>query len=366
MIKRIVHCSLMLLILPVLAIAGKDGNLAEKKIIREFVTRTDGNLEIENKYGSIDVVTGPANRISFEVVVMAECSSAKKAQEAIGRVNIEFQESPTRVSALTIIQSASGIMSWFDTDEVNLEINYKVTVPADVYMDLTNKYGNIYVETTSRDLDVNLSYGDIRLGDINARLSLEMAYSDGAISKINKGNLMLSYSNLEMEDAQSVDADMKYSDLAMGSAIRANIITAYSDLRAMDIDELTYRGKYDDVVIERVKTIDMESAYSEMRIGGLSAHGRFDMRYGDLQISNIAASFTRLDVNTSYTGVVLRFSENTSYTLDAANNYCDIHQRGLRVTEDIQKGGSTTLKGSKGSGGGLVVARMNYGELSIE
>lgn len=144
------------------------------------------------------------------------------------------------------------------------------------------------------------------------------------------------------------------------------MVAAYGDFRALDIDELTYRGKYDDAAIERVKTIDMESAYSGMKIGGVSEHGHFDMRYGDLQVSNIAAGFSKLDIDTEYTGVVLRFAPNAAFSIDAQNNYCDIHHRDLRVTEDIQKTGSTVLKASRGSGGGLVLARMNYGELTIE
>lgn len=74
-----------------------------------------------------------------------------------------------------------------------------------------------------------------------------------------------------------------------------------------------------------------------MKIGGISGHGHFEMRYGDLQVSNIAAGFSKLDINTEYTGVVLRFAPNAAFSIDAQNNYCDIHHRDLRVTEDIQQ-----------------------------
>ena len=99
---------------------------------------------------------------------------------------------------------------------------------------------------------------------------------------------------------------------------------------------------------------------------GHSGHRRFDMRYGELSVGNIGRGFTRLDINTSYTGVSLEFDEGASFSIDALNNYCDIRHHGLKVTEDIQKAGSTTLKASKGAGGGMVMARMNYGELRIE
>lgn len=359
-------CSLLLLLIPCLNMAVAEKSEVEKRINKEFSVQSESSLAIDNKYGRIDIAIGDANRIKMEVVIKVKAGSDKKAQEALDRISVDISQSGNRVSASTNISSSSGWTSWFDTGNVEMEIAYNVLVPADIYMDLRQKYGSIFVETANRDLRIDLSYGDVRLGDINAKLSMQMAYSDGVISRIRDGNLMLSYSNLEMEDAQSVQIDMKYTDVAMGSAIRADVVTAYGDFRAMDIDELRYRGKYDDVSIERVKSIDMESAYSGMRIGGISEHGRFEMRYGDLQVSNIASGFTRLDINTEYTGVILRFTPNAAFTIDAQNNYCDIHHHGLRVSEDIQKTGSSILKASRGSGGGIVYARMNYGELSIE
>ena len=159
---------------------------------------------------------------------------------------------------------------------------------------------------------------------------------------------------------------MKYTDLVMGSADRLKVVSSYCDLHGNDVDEITYSGKYDDLEFERVKSIEVESSYSGMRLNGLSTSGRFGMRYGDLQVDNIARGFSRLDINTSYTGVDLDFAEDASFVIDAQNNYCNIRHHGLKITEDIQKAGSTTLKASKGSGGGQVMARMNYGELNIQ
>lgn len=359
-------CSLLLLLLPVLGFAGSKGNEVERKISRQFTTQTNGYLDISNRYGNIDVAVGASNQIKIDVVITAEASSVKKAQEAVDRINIAFEESSNRVSARTEVENNSGWSSWFDNSNVSLKINYTVMVPADIFMQLANKYGNIYVETTNRDLRIDLDYGDIRLGNIYAKLDLDMSYSDGAISGIKNGDLSLSYSDLEMEDAEALQVDMKYSDLVMGSAIRLKVVSSYSDLQGNDVDEVSYSGKYDELVFERVKSIEAQSAYSGMQVSGLSTSGRFDMRYGELDVSNIRRGFSRLDIATSYTGVVLGFDEGSSFSIDAQNNYCDINHHGLTVTEDIQRAGSSTLKASRGTGGGLIFVRMNYGELSIE
>ena len=342
----IMKCSILLLLILFFNMAHAEKSEAERRIQKEFVVKADGFLSVDNRYGKIDIAIGESNQIKMEVVIKVRAGSDKKAQESLDRISIDISQSGNRVSASTSVSSTSGWSSWFDSGNVEMEINYNILVPADIFLELRQKYGSIFVETTNRDLRIDLSYGDLRLGDINAKLSLEMAYSDGNMSRINTGELVLSYSDLEMEDAEAVKVDMT---------------TAYSDFRGIDIYDLTYRGKYDDVSVERVQTIDMESAYSGMRIGGLSSHGHFDMRYGDLQVSNIAAGFSRLDINTSYTGVKLRFLPGASFTIDAQNNYCPINHHDLRVSEDIQKAGSSILKASKGTGGGLIMARMNYG-----
>ena len=338
----------------------------EKNINREFRIQTNGYLDIDNRYGSIDVAIGESNKITMNIRITVAASNDKKAQEALDRIKINFEEGTNRVAARTEIESTSGFMSWFETGNIDMEIYYQVLVPADIYLNLTNKYGDIFVETTNRDLNVDVGYGEIRLGDINAKLTLDMAYSEGTSSLIQDGDISLSYSDLQMEDARSMNLDIKYTDMIMGSATRLKMVSSYSDLVGQDVDEVIYTGKYDDLYFERVKTIDAEGAYTGIEIGGLSQQGNFDMRYGDLGINHISSTFQRLEINTSYTGVELEFDDKASFSVDAQTNYCDISHSGLKVSEDIHKAGSLIFKATKGSGASPVIVRMNYGELSIQ
>lgn len=359
-------CSLICMLMPLIGLAIAEKSEVVKRITKDFNVQADHILDISNKYGRIDIAIGASNHIKMEVTMKVEAGNERKAQEALDRISVSITQSGNRVSATTNISSTTGWSSWFDSGNVEMEINYHVFVPEDIYLELRQKYGSIFVETTRRDLRIDLDYGDLNLGDIHARVSLQMSYSNATMSMIRSGDIHLSYSDLEMEDAPTLKLEMKYSNVVMGSAVSANVVASYSDFKGMDIDDFTYRGKYDGVNVERVKTVDMESSYSGWRIGGLSGQGRFDMRYGDLQINNIGGTFSKLDINTSYTGVVLRFAPSTSFTIDAETNYCGIDHRGLKVSENIQKASNTILKASKGSGGGLVRVRMNYGELKLE
>jgi len=364
--RKVMKCSLLILLLPLFAFAGKDGERVEKKINREFNIQSNGHVDLQNKYGNIDIAIGESNQVKINIVISVEASSVKKAQETLDRINIEFEEGNNRIQAKTEIESSSGWMSWFNTGRIEMDINYQVLVPVDVYLDLVNKYGNIYVETSDRDISIELAYGNIRLGDINGNLKLNMSYSEGSISPIRDGHIVLSYSDLEMEDGNDVTMDNKYTDIKTGSIQKLRMESSYSNLHAISIGQVEYNGKYDDLVLEYVGSINAESGYTGIVVDEFEGAGDFDMRYGDLKIHNIHRGFSRINVNTSYTGVELEFKPDAAFSLDAETNYCDIHHGNLKIAEDTQRSSSSTLKGSRGLGGGQVIVRMNYGELSID
>ncbi|MEO5906276.1 MAG: DUF4097 family beta strand repeat-containing protein [Saprospiraceae bacterium] len=363
--RKLLKCSLLILLLPFSLIAGTDGEKVDKRITRNFTIQSNGRVELSNKYGNIDIAIGSSNQVKIDVLISVTAGTEKKAQEAIDRISVEFAEGNNRVSARTEIETSSGWTTWFNSGKINMDINYQVTVPADVFLDLQHKYGNIYLETTDRDITIDLAYGDLRLGDINAKLDLDMAYSDGRISQIWDGEIVMAYSDLEMEDAKKVRMDVKYTDIKSGTFESLDMTSAYSDLHAISIGDIKYNGKYDDFVVEQVGQIDAVSGYTGIIIGELMKAGKFDMRYGELKVDNIHRGFSRLDINTSYTGASLEFNSDASFTLDAETNYCGIRHNGLKVSENIEKSTSKILKASQGSGGGQVYARMNYGELIL-
>ncbi len=361
-------CSLLsfFVILPLFAIAGKDNPTVVKKINKEFSIRTDGRVELNNKYGNIDVAIGPGNQVKLDVVITVSAGSERKAQAALDRIAVMFEEGNNRVSARTEIETLTGWTSWFNIGNTSIEVNYHVLVPADVFLDLTNRFGNIYVETTNRDLRIDLGYGDIRLGDVNGRLKLDMSYSEGTLSQIHDGDIDLSYSDLEMEDGKNVVIEMKNTDLQSGSFDKLKMVSSYSDWQAVAVNDLDYSGKYDDVKIDRVNKINAETAFTGISIADLTQEGIFEMRYGELKLEQIHKGFSNINLNTTYTGVKLDFMPDASYSIDADVNYCEIRHSDLKITENIEKTTGSTLRGSYGTGGGMIYARMNYGDLSIQ
>ena len=364
---KVIKCSLLVLLLPMLVMAGNDGEKVDKKISREFSIQPDGRVELYNRYGSMDIAIGTANHVKIDIIISVTAGTEKKAQDALDKISVDFEEGTNRVRATTeIAESSTGWTNWFNTGKIDMDIHYQVLVPADVFLDLTNKYGDIYLETTDRDISIDLAYGEMKLGDINGKLDLDMAYSEGNMSQIGDGQLNLAYSDLEMEDAKNIHINMKYTDVEAGTFADLKLVSAYSDLHSVSVGDMEYTGKYDDIEVEQIKSINAQTGYSDIKVRELHNQGNFDMRYGDLQIENISRGFSRLDIKTSYTGVNLEFKPDASFSIDAETNYCEIQHSGLKVTENVERPTSRTFKASRGNGSGQIVVRMNYGELIIE
>lgn len=364
--KRIVvKCSLLLLI-PLFAFVVKEGERVEKKINREFNIQPNGYIVLQNTNGDLDIAIGESDQVKINVTISVVASSTKQAQEKLDHINVNFEEGNNRVQAKTDIGASSGWLSWFNFGKTEMKINYQVLVPADVYLDLCNKYGDIYVESSNRDVKIEMAYGHIRLGDLNSNLKLDMSNSEGNISQIKDGDITMSHSNLEMEDGHDVTMNNKYTDLKAGSLHKLNMKSVSGNLHAVSVEQFEYNGKHDDVVLERAINIDAETGYTGIVVEEFEGSGDFDMRYGDLKIQNIHHGFSKININTSYTGVELDFNPDAAYSVDVETNYCGIHHPDLKITENAQRESSSKLRGSRGLGGGEVIARMNYGELNID
>lgn len=339
----------------------------EKKVTRNFNITTNGQVMIDNRYGDIDIAIGPAGFISFEVTISSDANNDSRAKENIERVQILFSEGQNQVSAKTEISSPGSWTSWFGNNNNNIRINYKVLVPADVYQNLSNKYGNVFIASSDRDVKLDVDYGDIRLGDINASLLLDLDYGGGSISQIKTGAFDLEYSTLNMEDAGTARIDMKYTTLTSGSISTFSLESEYGNFKGQDMGVVDYDGKYDDIRIDRVKTINAEGEYVGLKIGQLDETGNFQTKYGDLSIGNIQPQLNALAIDCEYTGVRLQFHPSTSYTIEVDANYCGVNRNGLNVKEWNEKNQNIYMLATRGNNPkGKVSAEVNYGELKIE
>ena len=109
--RRIQLIIVMFMVLPMLSMAnpinGKWDYEKTKTIKKEFDVNADALLNIKNKYGNVDVISWNQNRVEIEVTITVSGNNEAKVIDRLSKINVNFENSRTAVSAKTIIENSS-------------------------------------------------------------------------------------------------------------------------------------------------------------------------------------------------------------------------------------------------------------------
>jgi len=87
------------------------------------------------------------------------------------------------------------------TGNHKLEINYTVNMPKDIKLNLSNKYGPVFITELTGHAVINVNYGKLVAGKL-------LRGNEKPLSEVNLG-----YSNAEIEEVSWLKSNIKYSTL---------------------------------------------------------------------------------------------------------------------------------------------------------
>jgi hypothetical protein len=351
---------------PVAAIAGPAKDF-EKKIEQEYPISADGTLEISSKYGNVDVETWTESKVRIVVTIKVDARNQEKANEVFDRINISFSNTASLVRASTEINTANSWSRWFGNNGDKFEIYYHVMIPESINVDIENKYGAIYIAAIKGEADITLKYGKLRLDGVGGDLDLEMGYSKGSVTSAGDLDVELSYSNLKCGDLGDISITSKYSKFEAGVVGTIHSSSSYDGYDIKKATSVSNVGKYDDMSFGEVDEVSINTKYSNLDVGRLNDKADLHFRYGGIKINGVSAGFSRIEIQSDYTGIVLTVDPEAQFSLDATSKYCGIKYSDLEVFHDVQSNNESRVKGYRGAkeGGGVIVATLKYGSFKI-
>lgn len=320
-----------------------------KTINRHMNVNNNALLEIKNQFGNIFITEGNNNTIAFSITITAKSSTLKGAQDIADRINIEFSESKSKVSAKTTL-----------TGNINggMEINYNVTVPSSVFLQLNNKFGDVYLKGCKQDLDANIEFGNIEINSLKA----------------DNNKINLKFGELKLEQAKSLNLDMSHSTSEIGDISLLNCTSAFSSIQIESIDILNCSSfKHGHITVTSANKIEiLNLQFSETTINQLvKSLSIKDLKFGQLKIENIDNSFENISVFASHGGVNMNISPKTSCKVDLSTKHGGINIKdftNLKV-ENIDRNGfekicSGTI-GQKTNPTGFIKVTNRYADINL-
>jgi hypothetical protein len=288
-----------------------------KDFHKEFSAPAGTALDLSNRYGNITVETWNQDQIVIDVKVTVEMPDRDRAERLLNYIDVQFDEGDNVVSAKTIIDEKFNFSGW-GSGSRKFSIVYKVKMPVDSDLKLTNRYGNT------------------DLMELQGMVNLDIKYGNLIADKLTRGNvkplsrISLAYGKADIEEAGWLDLYIRYSPEMMISRSQALLLDSkYSKIRIEETSSLVGESRYDNVRIGNINNLVIENGYDDVNIEMLSKKLDFTGSYGSFTVERVAEGFESLNVDSRYTGVRLGIAESASYELDAKVTY-----GGLKLDED--------------------------------
>ncbi len=278
----------MLLILVLVSYSIQSQEIVTKKIEKTFKMTNAGELHLDNKYGNI-LITG-WNENKTTVVIDIKVSNKKKdnAKDLIDRIIANIKSAGDYVSIASEISDKNtsffsryfNKVNPFEFDKSNVEINYKVYLPINAEIEVTNKFGDIVIDNWTGRLKANLEHGDLWINSMVNNANIEMKFGKLRAKSITYGNVNLKNGDIDIENSKNLLLRTS------GSNIEINTVT-----------NLELYSSKDEIDLEHVGNIIGEIYFSKVMTQSIEDKISLLMRVAELRILKINQPDAMVDIN---------------------------------------------------------------------
>jgi hypothetical protein len=287
-----------------------------KTIKKEYDVNADASLSIKNKYGNVDVISWNQNRVEIEVTITVSGNDESKVMERLSKINVNFENSRSSVSAKTDIENNSK--SWYNSkNKMNYQIDYKVKVPVTNSVNLNNDYGTISLNEIKGKADISCDYGKILIGNLfHSDNSINIDYtSDSEIELMNGGTINADYSKFRVEKAKKIDLQADYTDSEF-----------------VNIEDLNFVCDYGKLVVGVGNNIDGHGDYLTIRLGKIYKNLSIEADYGGIKVERLMNGFENLHIHSDYAGIKIGLDDDIAFSFMAKLSYGGFDFDGDNIT----------------------------------
>ena len=302
----------LLVFLPILiTISPIKAGQVTKDYHKEFKANDNTELTIQNKYGKVDVKNWDKNSITIDVIITVEHSDQEKAERILSYIDVEFEESGNKVKAITRFDDK---FEKFWRGRKKFSIDYTVNMPKNLKLNLSNKYGSVFINEITGRANIEVKYGSLKankiIWDNTKPLSqVTLGYSNGSIEECKWLRLNIKYSKIEIEESKALVIISKYC----------------SKVHINKSSSIVSESKYDSYQIGHITNFVSMSGYTSYNIEQVDKKIDLETRYGSCKINYVPENFESIKIDSKYTDITIGIDPDASYHLKGEAEYAKIH-----------------------------------------
>ncbi len=297
---------LLLILLSGLVIEAQE--TVSKKIIKKYAITNQGDLTIDSKYGDIVINGWEKDSIVITVAIKVTDKRLENAKDLLERIQpqIKVVGNLATINSEIVAKNESFISNYFnkanplDFDKTNVQINYTIFLPKNISLNITNKFGDVILESFRGRLVSNVQHGDMWINQDVTNASLDMKYGKLKTKSVTYANINLKNAVLNLETSKNL---ILYSSGSVIDIVRVESLELTSNKDKIGVSSTgEIRGKID---------------FSEMNLNNIDNEINLTMKVTDLKVSKInkPEAFVFIeeessDIDINITGLAFKFKAN--------------------------------------------------------
>jgi hypothetical protein len=285
-----------------------------KEFKKDFAAGKNTQLEISNKYGDVDIKDWNNESVAIEVKIIVRCDDKEKADRIFDYILIHFEQEGDILRATTEFkENLSDFLRDFNDDEKSLEVNYSVYMPKTMPLNVSNKYGSVFINELTSTSTIDVKYGKLTANKI-------LHDSQQPLTKV-----VLGYSNATIQECKWVKLDIKYSKIQIPQSKAIIVQSKYSKIYIDNGSSLICESKYDTYELGKLNNLVASAGYTHFNIAELDNKLQIESKYSDVEINHVPADFEQIKIDNSYGSYKIGIAADASYHIDGNARYCKIN-----------------------------------------
>ncbi len=322
---------LIALTLPVIC-QGLAAQRSERTVTREFKYTSGTTLNIDSKFGNINILNSDDNSITVVATLWANSDNKKLSDDLAGKLDAQISESGTDISISSVFPDKLP-----SRDNTQFGIDFTIHAPAAVAVNLKNRYGAVYIEDLSGLAMIDVSYGNLKAGSLsrgkeNTLNEVNLSYSTGSISSVSWLKISLAYSKLNISEATALVA-----------------LSKYSGLNLEECSSLVVESKYDTYKISELKNYVGDLRYSNLSADEIAGKFEITSSYSVVKVDEIGGNFESIKIDNTRGSYKLGISGKSSFTIEGEAKRGDISVDGIENLNKRVENDDKYISGSYGS-----------------
>jgi hypothetical protein len=278
-----------------------------KNVVKRYKLYPNSTLDISNKYGKIEIVNWDKDSAMIEAFLKIQTSNPSRMAKLRNTIDFDFSVTNHYIVAKTVFASSGNIFIngiknlaesiVYNGDEV--KIDYIVTIPKNINLRASNKYGDVYADDLDGDIKLTIANGGLKANALTGNVNIDLSFGDGTINRMNKGQVTLAYADFTLKESNQITLDCKSSKITIENC-----------------ESLKLQSRHDKLHLGTLKSLTGQTDFSNIQIGSLSDEINLNMRFGGLSTENIHKSFSFVNINSELTDLNLIFERGATFQYD--------------------------------------------------